>query len=167
LKAFAKAHGLRFLGELDLPTLRKFYAGWTQGANTAKKKDERVKSFFRHAFESKWIDENPARRIKGPKVKQRPTLPFSREEMLSILEACEPTSEQKPRMRAYLARMRAFVLLLRYSGLRLGDAARLPKDRISGNASSCFKLLLYTQKTGVPVHVPLPAFVVLFLERNL
>ena len=47
------------------------------------------------------------------------------------------------------------MLLLRYSGLRIGDAVRLARDRIVGG-----RLFLYTQKTGVPVWCPLPDFVV-------
>jgi integrase/recombinase XerD len=56
-------------------------------------------------------------------------------------------------------RIRAFILLARYSGLRVGDAASCAVDRLSGN-----RLLLYTQKTGVPVYVPLPPFVIEALE---
>ena len=42
-------------------------------------------------------------------------------------------------------RIRAMVLLLRYSGLRISDAAVLERARLSDN-----KLFLYTQKTGTP-----------------
>jgi hypothetical protein len=48
-------------------------------------------------------------------------------------------------------RIRAFVDLLRYSGLRIRDAATLSRDKLHEN-----KLLLYTQKTGQPVWLPLP-----------
>jgi integrase/recombinase XerD len=41
--------------------------------------------------------------------------------------------------------------LLRYSGLRVGDAVSLPCDRLKGN-----RLFLYTQKTGTPVNLILP-----------
>ena len=50
-------------------------------------------------------------------------------------------------------------MFARYSGLRIGDAASCAEDRLSGN-----RLFLYTQKTGVPVYVPLPPFVVEALE---
>ena len=54
---------------------------------------------------------------------------------------------------------RAFVLLLRYSGLRIGDAVTLSRERLT-----CNKLFLYTAKTGTPVYCPLPDFVVTALE---
>lgn len=56
-------------------------------------------------------------------------------------------------------RLRALVLLLRYSGLRIGDAVTLSRDRIVGS-----KLFLYTAKTGTPVYCPLPEFVIMALD---
>jgi site-specific recombinase XerD len=171
LEAFAKSKGMLLLRELELPTLREFCANWSKRAKddgeklrptTANKRLDRLRAFLRFAFESKWIDHNPARQIQSVKTKQRQTLPFSTEEMQTTLEACNPTAKDSRRMRLYLARMRAFVLLLRYSGLRLGDGARLAKDQIVPyfrDTEKRYKLLLYTQKTGVPVYVPLPAFV--------
>ncbi len=52
------------------------------------------------------------------------------------------------------------ILLLRYSGMRIGDAVSCSTERMNGN-----KLLLYTQKTRVPVYCPLPDFVVKALEE--
>jgi len=60
-----------------------------------------------------------------------------------------------------LERLRAFVLLLRYSGLRIGDAVGLSTDRVQDN-----RLFLYTQKTGVPAYCVLPDFVVKTLESS-
>jgi len=51
--------------------------------------------------------------------------------------------------------MRALVLLLRYSGLRIRDAATLSRNSTQGN-----KLFLYTAKTGTPVYCPLLPFVI-------
>jgi integrase len=55
--------------------------------------------------------------------------------------------------------LRAFVLLLRYSGLRIQDAVRLTMDKISDG-----KMMLSTQKTGQVVWLPLPEVVVRELE---
>ena len=48
-------------------------------------------------------------------------------------------------------KLRALVMLLRHSGLRLQDAACLERARLKDD-----KLFLYTQKTGTPVNCPLP-----------
>jgi integrase len=53
------------------------------------------------------------------------------------------------------------VLLLRYSGIRIGDAVTLKRERIDADG----KLLLYTAKTGTPVYVPLPDFVIAALSE--
>jgi integrase/recombinase XerD len=57
--------------------------------------------------------------------------------------------------------MRSLVLLLRYSGMRIGDAVSLPADRISGN-----RLFQYMAKTGTSVYTVLPDFVVRALEAT-
>lgn len=56
-------------------------------------------------------------------------------------------------------RLRGFVLLLRHSGLRISDAVTLERARIDGG-----KVFLYTAKTGTPVYVPLPDFLLTALE---
>jgi len=56
--------------------------------------------------------------------------------------------------------MKAFVLTIRHSGLRIGNTIALKRERVKGN-----KLFLYTQKTGTPVHVPLPPAAVAALEK--
>ena len=56
-------------------------------------------------------------------------------------------------------RIRAFVLLLRYTGLRIGDVAAMKRDRIASG-----KLLVRTQKTGSVVHLPLPTIVLEALD---
>jgi integrase/recombinase XerD len=84
-----------------------------------------------------------------------PTLPFSDEEMARILKACDQYPRKNSLGLDNRARIKAFVLLLRYSGLRLQDATTLEKLRLQEGA-----LFLYTQKTGTPVYLPLPPHVV-------
>lgn len=161
LESFAQANGFRFLKELDTAALRIFRASWKDGNLAALKKLERLRSFFRFALGSKWIAENPTAELKSPKVNTRPTLPFTHEEMIRILQACDRYRDGYGRTgQANARRLRAFVLLLRYSGMRIGDAVRCAVDRLNGS-----KLFLYTQKTGVPVYCPLPDFVVNALEE--
>lgn len=161
LESFAQARGFRFLKELATATLRGFRAAWSDGNLAALKKLERLRTFFRFAQGSKWINENPAAELKNPKVSARPTLPFTHEEIIRILQACDKYCDSYGRNgQANARRLRALVLVLRYSGLRIGDAVSCPVERLNGN-----KLLLYTQKTGVPVYCPLPDFVGKALEE--
>ena len=155
MRDFASAHGFRFVSQFDLPALSKFRATWNDGPLSSTKKLERLRSFFAFAEESKWMNHNPARKLKAPKVSHRPTLPFTYEEMLRILAALVRFVDQSgPRGKSNAQRLRALVLVLRYSGMRIGDVVRLTVDKLNDN-----KLLLYTQKTGVPVYTVLPDFV--------
>ena len=87
-------------------------------------------------------------------------MPFTRDERTALLAGCGRYSDWRGRAgQENACRLRAFILLARYSGLRVGDVASCAVDRLSGT-----RLFLYTQKTGVPVYVPLPPFVVEALE---
>ena len=160
LIAFAAVNGLNLLCQLRPETLDDFRNGWKDGALSSSKKLERLRAFFRFCLQRGWLKESPASHLRTPKIPCRPTLPFSNEEMVKILSATDlyvKTSAANGLANA--KRMRAFVLVLRYSGMRISDVVGLSVDRISGN-----RLFLYTQKTGVPVHTVLPQFVVSALE---
>lgn len=154
---FAQRKGLRYLSELDLQTLDRFRSEWKEGPRSSLKKLERLRAFLRFCERRHWIDTNPATELKPPRVPNRPTLPFTREEMLKILAALDTYAKRAGVANAQ--RVRAFVLLLRYSGMRIGDAVQCGPGRLDGN-----KLFLYTQKTGVPVRCTLPDFVVREIE---
>jgi integrase len=70
------------------------------------------------------------------------------------------------RNKSNAVRLRALVLLLRYSGLRLGDAVTLERSRIEpgGKEGKDGRLFLRTAKTGTRVFVPLPKTVIEALD---
>src|SRR5712692_6970583 len=82
---FAVRRGLRFLRQFDLAKLRDFRTEWQDGPLSSAKKLERLRAFYRFAQENKWVEDNPAAKLKMPKVSQRPTLPFTHDEMVRIL----------------------------------------------------------------------------------
>jgi integrase/recombinase XerD len=145
--------GFRYLKQLGVKEMREFRATWKDSPNYATKNLERMRSFFRFCQQDDWIAKNPARAVKAPKVKDKPTLPFSTSEMERILDACD-------RYRGHQDRVRAFVLVMRHSGLRIGDTIALDEGRLKGS-----NLLLYTAKTGTPVYVPLPPAVINALAK--
>jgi integrase/recombinase XerD len=93
--------------------------------------------------------------LKPPLACPTPTLPFTGPEMEKILWATDLDPIQGIDGEKNRIRVRAFVNLPRYSGLRIRDAVTLSRDRLTGS-----KLLMYTQKTGTPVYLPLPESVV-------
>ena len=161
LGAFAASQGIRYLKELDTPTLNRFRATWKGSSGLADlKKLERLRSFFKFCQANGYIDQNPAVAIRNPKIRQNPTLPFSHEEMLAILTAsAKKITETKIQGKNRARRLRGLVLFLRYTGLRISDAVGCAAERLQNG-----KLFLYTQKTGQHVYCPLPAFVVSELE---
>jgi integrase len=155
MEDFAKRRGLNFLRSFNTDTLELFQSEFHGSDVTCSKALERLKAFFRAAFLRKWIGDNPALTLRGPKPKPRPTPPFTEEEMTRILAAIEQYRDKARKTGQDNAlRLRAFVLVLRYSGMRLGDVATLSTDRLIGQ-----KIQLYTAKTGTPVYCVLPQFV--------
>jgi integrase len=145
LLPFANAGGKTRLEQLNVEALRAFRATWKFAPNTQQKKLETLRAFFRFCSSAGWIASSPAAAVKLPTVRQAPTLPFSEQEVSRLLDACD-------RFKGNGTRLRALILLLRHSGLRIGDAVALRRDHVDDG-----KLFLYTQKTGTPVRIPLPA----------
>ena len=160
LMPFAEKKGLQTIREFNADTCRDFCASWTDAPISALKKFERLRSFFRFCTDSGWVISNPVAKLKAPKVKAKPTLPFTKDEMDKILWACELFSTSSRYRAQHRKRIRAMVLLLRYSGLRIQDAVTLDRSRIRDG-----KLFLYTQKTGTPVNLPLPEVVLTALKE--
>lgn len=155
MQEFAARRGLVLLKDFNLDRLEAFQSEWHEGALACSKKMERLKAFFRAAFVRRWIDDNPALALRGPKPKPRPTLPFTQGEMTRILTAVEHYPDKSGKTgRDNAIRLRAFILTLLYTGMRVGDVTSLSVDRVAGN-----RIFLYTQKTGVPVSCVLPRFV--------
>jgi integrase/recombinase XerD len=162
MTAYGEPRSLTHVAAFDLDTLSQFRATWKDGPRTASKKLERLRAFFRFAQKRKWVLDNPASDLRAPRAYLCPTMPFTRDEMLRILAAMDKYKCEFPNRGAENARrIRALVLLLRYSGMRIGDAVSLTSDRIEGS-----RLFLYTQKTGVAVNTVLPEFVLKALDAT-
>jgi integrase/recombinase XerD len=162
MKEFAAHKGLDFLSQIDIDAMGEFRNGWKDGALSASKKLERLRAFFRFAVKRKWVAECPVSDLKAPKVSMKPTMPFTHEEMSRILGAVDIYCQETPANGLENSRrLRAFVLLLRFSGVRISDVVNLSAERFVGK-----RLFLYTQKTGVPVHIVVPEFLVRVMEST-
>ncbi len=152
---FCERQGLIHFERIDLATLRAFRQSWADHNYSAWKKLERLQTVYRFAVESEYVSRNLAKLLAKPKITDPPTMPFTKEQMVSILFACETHQQDGQRRSKHDRRIRPLVLLLRYSGLRIGDAVCMKKSTLAGD-----RLLLHMQKTGVPVHLKLPQVVV-------
>ena len=140
LDIYAATLGISRVDGFSVDDLRRFAASRGRAVSTGRVELERLGTFFKFCEGSGWVKRNPVAQIKRPTVKQQLTEPFSHEEMVEILAAARDPRD------------RSFLLVGRYSGLRISDVATLGVGRIDGEG----RLLLYTQKTGQPVHLPRP-----------
>ena len=155
LQEFSNTHGLVFISDFTLDHTRSFVESWKNKGQSAKKKLELLRTFFSFCLDNGWLKQNFAKKIKPAKIDPVPVLPFSDAEMTSILAAIKKYPDE-----ANAVRLRALVLLLRYSGLRIMDAATLDADTIKNG-----KLMLRTAKTGAVVNIPLPPIVLTALKK--
>lgn len=146
-----RAHELKRsdLGDWDAAALRAWRESWDCGPGTHRVRLARIKAFFGFAVEEGWVAESPARYLRPPKEAAPPTMPLSVNEMRSLLRSAAAISP----------RVRAFVLLMRYSGLAIQDAATLARNKVDGSL-----LTLRRGKSGELVQVDLPKPVVAALE---
>ena len=144
LTEWSRGRQLLLVSDLTTGQLGTFRTTWVDGPLSSAKKLERLRAIFRFAVQRDWIKTNPARDLKAPKLKHTPTLPYTEKEMEAVIKAAEK----------YSPAVLAFVYVMRYSGLRISDAAMLKVSALDGD-----RIHLYTAKTGTPVRVPLPRYV--------
>jgi integrase/recombinase XerD len=162
LEAYTAERKILYVSDCTLNLLTRFRETWKDGPRTAAKKLERLRAFFRFAAERHWTESNPALSLKAPRITLRPTMPLTHEEMLKLLAGCEKyAAEIRSTGYRNAQRLKTLVLLMRYTGMRIGDAVNLSAERIKED-----KLFLYTQKTGTPVYTVLPEFVIKALEAT-
>lgn len=130
-------------------------------SNTWRKELEHLRTFFAWCIEHEWIDRNPAKRLRMPRVEDLTTLPFTPEEVSKLLAACDQISSDDSAETPWIRkRARALLLLLLYSGLRISDVAQLRRSALELSGHLVLKVL----KTGVRLKVLLHADAVAALQ---
>ena len=142
LDSFLESSKILMLSDINLETLRAFLGTLKDGPLAKTKKIDRLRSFFKFCINSDWLDKNPAKLLTPPIAKRVPTLPFSDTEIGSIIGSAE-------------GKTKTFALLMLHSGLRISDASMLKANSLNEE-----RLFLRQEKTGEPVYVPLPPFLV-------
>jgi integrase len=150
MKQFAQDQGLVFVSDFNIENVRKFRESWPNKNFAARKKLEAMRAFFRFCNASGWIATNPATALKPGKTTDPKIVPITKLEFDKILKACDEYPNTKNR-----SRLKAIVLVMHYTGLRIRDVITLRKDHIQNS-----RLFLRTAKTGTDVFCPLPPAVV-------
>jgi integrase/recombinase XerD len=155
----AQKPAVLLLSQLDVPTLRSWIHSWTGAPTTRHNQHQRVRTFFRFCMEQGWSTENPAKKIKNVTPQQDETLPFSRQQYDALIEATyyyDGRGEERNGGTTNSRRVRAYLKLLRWSGLRAGDAACLPKSKLRDDDSLFLYQAKVKSKASAPVYVLLP-----------
>ena len=148
-----------FLSQLDVPTLRCWIHSWTGAPTTRHNQHQRTIAFFNFCIEQGWIKENPAKKIKKVPRQQEETLPFTREQYDALIEASYQYDGRRQEGNGETTnsrRARAYLKLLRWSGLRAGDAACLAKSKLRTDDSLVLYQAKLKSKASAPVCVLLP-----------
>jgi len=147
------------LSQLDVPTLRRWILSWTGAPNTRHNQHQRVIAFFYFCTGQGWIKDNPAKRIKNVPAVQEETLPFTRDQYEALIEATyyyDSRGKERNGETTNSRRVRAYLKLLRWSGLRAGDAACLGKSKLRDDDSLFLYQAKVKGKASAAVYVLLP-----------
>jgi site-specific recombinase XerD len=154
LKEFLEAKKIDTVSEVTTEDLDAFRSTRKLSPVTSLKELQTLGQFFGFCFDRRWIGENVAKKIKGPRnIRTNDVEPYTANEVARIIAACDTFGRG-----AYeRTRARAMILLLRFTALRTGDVAMLSRDRIAWDPDGeRWRIFLRTEKTGAPVFLPIP-----------
>jgi integrase/recombinase XerC len=128
----------------------KFREGWDVAPTTARKKLERLRSFFKFCVDRKWCDSNPASALRAPKETVIEKKPFDTDELEKIAWAIPLFPSKGIYGEDNSDRIKAFVSVLRWTGLRIRDVVQLKRSAVNEKY-----ITVRTHKNGKPVQLPL------------
>jgi integrase len=156
LKTFLEKRKKVAVAEVTFTDLVEFRAGWTDAPTTQRRNQEVLKGFFGFCVKSDFIVKNPAAGLDTIAEGRPKTEPFARDEMDRIFSATALLTDEYGRRGQPIAdQTRAFIMVMRYTGLSIGDAAKLRKADVDG----C-RIRTYRKKTGEDVFARVPPFVI-------
>ena len=158
LVIFLNGKGVVQLRKITTDDLSDWKNTWTEKATD--KKQQRLRTFFRWCWKRKYVEDDPTEGL----MRIMADTGYRRERLADaqITKVFSAISEVYPDDPALVARATAFMQVLRYTALRIGDVTNLQKSHLSGD-----KLLLRTMKTGQHVYTVVPACVLESLKPRL
>jgi len=139
--------GTRPVNGVSVDELSELRESWKLAPISSQKKIERLCTFFKFCMKRGWCEKNPASDVELPKFIRRQVQPFSDEDMAKIIEALDRYPDRPAGRRE---QVRAFVMLLRYTGLRIRDAVLLRENEFGKGG-----IMGQTRKVGNGVRLPI------------
>lgn len=141
--------------------LTRYSATWPfqyPSSITRSKVRERLSTFLRYCFEAEWLKRIPA--ITRIVIDEPETMPFTGPEFEHLL-ASIPKGLPNVQSANARVKVRALFLLMRWSGLAIGDALCLPRTAIEKTRNGMYQVVTTRKKTGTDISVPIPPDVAL------
>ncbi len=172
LKKFCEwsdAEGFKYLHALAPAHLTKFRSTWHSVGNagsTIFRKHEMLTTFFDFCITQEYLRKNPMKVLKKPKMPEVvPTDYFRPNEFAQIVAATYQYKYNGKDSQIRGMVLRAFTLLMRWSGLSILDTVKLERKRLSKSPEGDDQIFLYRAKTKVPVYVVIPPEVADLLRK--
>ena len=163
--AWARSNNLARLSQITPDALDRWKSAWSPkaknpdhriGKATAGRRIEKIKGFLRYCTKMGWIATSPAIDLKPIKPDPSVTLPLLSGRYEQVIAATYEYDRNARRPSDMFGEdLRAIIELMRWTGLRIGDALLCARARILGN-----RFNLRTQKGKVPLTVIMPDHVV-------
>lgn len=148
------------LREIGVDDIARYRESWSMSPISAKNKIERLRSFFKFCMEREWMERNPASPLKLPKIVELERKPYEAAELEKIWKAVEKFPNWGIYGEKNRERVKAFLLVLRWTGMRIGDAVQLEKSKIVDG-----QITLRTEKNNKRVSIPAHPEVLEALEK--
>jgi site-specific recombinase XerD len=156
LAGFCERSGIHAVTGITREVLTALCATWGNDdatSQTRARKQDRIGTFIRFCFLSRWIDRRPG--MPRIRVNVQPTMPLTPDEYAHLLTVAAQQPEDNRARRRLTLELCALIQLMRYSGLCIRDALTLPRiDFVK--CPGLYRVTTSRQKTGTHVSVPIP-----------
>jgi site-specific recombinase XerD len=128
------------------------YPGDRIGKTTAARRLEMIKRFTKYCVKMRWLAIDPAAELDAITPDDTETLPLLDGRYEAVLQATYRYDEEMRPDDRFGPELRAIIELMRWSGLRISDALKTPKDALVGNRLNIKKIV----KTGKALTLIIP-----------
>jgi integrase len=163
LQAFADKRGYLMLDQFTRADMDVFYSTSSLGIRSKGKMLQTLRTFFRFCVNREVIDKSPVSPDLKPPIganRVANKLPFSDEQLVDIIKACDELNGDK-KDRRWANRfgsgewtgedLKDFIWFMTHTGLRISDVVLFDMDRLNGN-----EVFLRAKKNGGDVFVWIP-----------
>jgi integrase len=121
------------------------------GTQTQASFQGRLQEFFGWAYDTEKIDRDPSASLRTIKVKSTETLPLTPEQFEERLVGLSKYDAATTGIRHYGKQLGSLFIIMRWTGLRIGDVLMLARSALRGDRLS---LITYKTKAGFDERVP-------------